>query len=129
MRERCDNPKSISYKYYGARGITYDSSWNDFKNFLTDMGERPENTTLDRIDVDGNYCKDNCRWSVRKVQNNTRRFQQLVTYQGHTRTIGQWADITGIHYQCLHARIFDYAWSIEKALTIKPRKSRWQQNV
>lgn len=63
MKQRCNNPNHDSYCNYGARGITYTSSWELFTGFLLDMGLRPKGTTLDRIDVNGNYNKENCKWS------------------------------------------------------------------
>lgn len=63
MKERCDNPKNKRYSSYGGRGITYDEKWKTFKGFYEDMGSsHKEGLELDRIDVDGNYDKDNCRW-------------------------------------------------------------------
>ena len=62
MKQRCDNPRSTPYRYYGGRGISYDPRWSDFMAFLADMGERPPGLQLDRIDNNGNYCKANCRW-------------------------------------------------------------------
>lgn len=79
MRLRCNNPKSVSYPAYGGRGIKIDPRWNDFANFLEDMGERPEGTTLDRIDVNGDYTKDNCRWATKEVQTTNRRKYTLIT--------------------------------------------------
>ena len=73
MRERCDNPNSRQYRWYGARGITYDPRWNDYKTFLADMGERPLGTTLDRKNNDQPYCKDNCQWSTDEIQQANRR--------------------------------------------------------
>ena len=64
MKARCLNPNSPNYKNYGGRGITICKEWLEFRNFFRDMGERPQDRTLDRIDNDGNYCKENCKWSA-----------------------------------------------------------------
>ena len=74
MRTRCLNPAHIGFAYYGGRGITICDAWlHSFETFLADMGERPDGTTLDRIDPDGNYEPDNCRWATPKVQIMNRR--------------------------------------------------------
>lgn len=68
MKNRCNNSKLKEYKNYGARGISYDPKWEKFENFYNDMGKRPEGATLDRIDVNKNYCKENCRWATKTEQ-------------------------------------------------------------
>ena len=73
MVQRCRNPKHRSFKDYGARGISFDPSWCVFSRFYADMGERPEGTTLDRIDCNENYSKANCRWADSSTQNLNRR--------------------------------------------------------
>lgn len=82
MRYRCDNPDDKDYKNYGGRGITYCEEWQDFLKFAKDMGHKPRpELSLERVDNDGPYCKANCEWATRKVQNNntraTRRFRTL----------------------------------------------------
>lgn len=72
VKERCRNLNATGYENYGGRGISYDPLWELFENFYKDMGDRPEETELDRIDVNGNYCKDNCRW----VDATTQMFNQ-----------------------------------------------------
>ena len=73
MMTRCNNPKSSNYKYYGGRGISVSEEWKNFSNFYCDMGDCPEGYTLDRIDVNGNYEKLNCRWADWKTQAANRR--------------------------------------------------------
>jgi len=73
MKTRCRNPKNVSFKYYGARGITICGRWESFDNFLADMGARPDGKTLDRIDVNGNYEPSNCRWATPTEQEANKR--------------------------------------------------------
>ena len=81
MKERCNNPNSSHYKYYGALGIKVCESWSDkengFRNFYNDMGQRPDGMTLDRIDVYSDYCKENCRWSDLTTQAYTTKREHL----------------------------------------------------
>jgi hypothetical protein len=72
-RSRCTDPEDPAYSYYGARGITFCARWDKFENFLADMGDRPRGRSLDRIDNDGNYEPDNCRWATRAEQRKNTR--------------------------------------------------------
>jgi hypothetical protein len=117
MLDRCENKNYREYPDYGARGIKICERWHDFNNFYADMGKRPPNTTLDRIDNNGNYEPSNCRWATAKTQCNNRRNNTLITYQGKTQTLQQWADETGIYKNTIIMRIYHYGWSVEKALT------------
>jgi hypothetical protein len=120
MKQRCTNPNATQWKYYGGRGITVSEKWREsFSAFLSDMGARPQNMTLDRIDSDGDYTPDNCRWATRKDQCNNRRTNRLITYNGETLTLTQWSDRTGIRVGTIWARI-NKNWPAHKALTLKP---------
>lgn len=122
MKARCLNPKSVCYSNYGGRGITICDRWlgtYGFQHFLEDMGPKPEpksEYSLDRIDTNGGYCKENCRWANRKTQNGNRRMDIYLTFNGETHHIADWSRITGISDIALRQR-YHNGWSIEKILT------------
>lgn len=122
MKQRCSNPKSPDYYRYGGRGITFDERWREYKNFLADMGERPKGMTLDRIDVNGNYTKRNCRWADAKTQCNNTRANLYISYSGQNKTATEWSRITGLSMRCIAYRV-RAGWSVKDTLT-KPPQNR-----
>lgn len=105
MKTRCTNPNLAQWKDYGGRGINFCKRWEDFQLFLEDMGCRPEGTTLDRINPNGNYEPGNCKWSTRAEQNNNRRDNHLVELEGQIMTLKRAADLLGIHRDTAFKRI------------------------
>lgn len=124
MIQRCTNIKNNNYKNYGGRGIKICEKWLEFKGFYEDMGDKPEGLSLDRIDVNGNYCKDNCKWSTNIEQHNNMRRNVKVTYNGKTQTVSQWSRELGINSRTLHDRLFRANWDIENAFNKKLQKGR-----
>ena len=117
MLQRCENPNDPRYKDYGGRGIVVCDNWHDYQKFWNDMkGSYAEGLTIDRIDVNGNYCEENCKWSTQKEQANNRRNNHMLSFNGTTQTLAQWADALGINYDTLRYRI-KRGWSVERALT------------
>ena len=83
MKERCNNPNSSNYRNYGGRGIKICERWlNSFENFYEDMGDRPLNMTLDRIDNNKNYYKENCKWSTNKQQFRNKTNSRFIEFNG-----------------------------------------------
>lgn len=91
MLDRCFQATDPDWNLYGGRGIKVDQRWLKFENFLADMGKRPEGTSIDRIDPNGDYCKENCRWATAKEQANNRRNNRFLTFKGATKTLAEWA--------------------------------------
>jgi len=122
MINRCYNPKDREYHNYGGRGIKVCQRWlDDFQNFLKDMGKAPPNATIDRIDNDGDYCPENCRWASNFTQSRNRRNNVKITYKGKTLCLQDWADKLGISYATLRKRLKYLGWSVEEAFTITPK--------
>lgn len=120
MKSRCDNPKATGYEYYGGRGITYSKRWSDFHKFYEDMGPRPEGTSLDRIDVNGDYTKENCRWATWVQQARNTTCNNLLEYDGELLCIQEWGERLGIKPNSILTRL-RRGWTVEEALLKVPR--------
>lgn len=119
MKNRCSDKADLLHKKsYFDRGIRVCNEWkNDFKafyNWAINNGYSDE-LTIDRIDNNGNYSPDNCRWATVKEQNKNRRSNHLITFNGETHTMKEWSEILKIDYNKLKHRINNYNWPIEEA--------------
>lgn len=119
MIRRCYVETEKAYKNYGGRGITVCDRWlNSFENFLLDMGERPSSEySLDRDDNEGNYTPSNCKWATRTEQNNNKRTNVILTHNGKSMTISQWAEELGCSHAKLNNRLNNLKWSVSDTLT------------
>ena len=115
MMRRCYNISSTRYARYGGRGITVCDRWHDASKFLEDMGEPPQNMTLDRVNNDGGYSPENCRWASYTEQNNNRNTTKFIEFRGERLSGAQWARRLGISKATLYERL--KKWPIERALT------------
>lgn len=120
MHQRCANPQDHSFKHYGGRGIRVCDRWQSFDAFLEDMGRPAAHESLDRIDVNGDYAPENCRWATPRVQANNKTNNRTITLGDKSLTVSQWADLLGLTYGCLWRRLRSSE-SIERALTCHPR--------
>lgn len=122
MHQRCTNPKTMNFSDYGGRGIKICDRWlESFENFLSDMGEKPsKNHSIDRIDPDGNYEPDNCRWVPRSVQDNNKRNSRKLAYNGRVQTVTEWAKEYNINASTLFHRLKNYP--LAEALMLKNNK-------
>lgn len=121
MRQRCLNPKNPNYKYYGGRGITICSRWNNFANFSADMGRRPSpKHSMERIDNNKNYEKSNCRWATSTEQCGNRRTSRLLSYHGRTQPMCAWQKELGFSRHLIQQRL-KRGWTIEQTFEIPPQ--------
>jgi hypothetical protein len=107
MRERCRNPKNPAYQHYGGRGIEVCAEWDDYEKFRSwaMVNGYKNNLTIDRINVNGNYCPENCRWATVREQQNNRRNNHIVEVDGVIHTISEWARIVGINPATIRRRL------------------------
>ena len=125
IKRRCYNSNEKSYNRYGGRGIKVCDRWkNSFENFYKDMGPRPSTAhQIDRIDNDGPYSPDNCRWTSRLKQANNKSNNRLISFESKTLTLAQWSRETGINAETISTRLKS-GWPVKKALTFPVRKKR-----
>ena len=123
MKQRCYNPKEPKYKHYGERGIKVCERWlNSFENFFADMGKAPVGFSIDRIDVNGDYTPENCRWADNETQQYNRRDTVKITFNGITENLLYWSKMTGIPAKNLYSRFHSMKWSAEKTLCTPLRR-------
>lgn len=122
MVARCTNPKHQTYHLYGGAGVTVCERWLTFANFLEDMGEKPPGTSLDRIQGSRIYDKPFCRWATPKEQGRNKSNNRLLTFQGETLTMAEWAERLEWSPATISHRV-NAGWSDEDALTISPETS------
>jgi hypothetical protein len=119
MIARCTNYKTKNFKNWGGRGIKICDRWlNSFENFIEDMGECPSNNfCIDRIDNNGDYELQNCRWATYKEQNKNRRSTNFITFNNLTKSVSEWAEYLKISRPTLSTRLWKLGWTVEKAFT------------
>ncbi len=123
MKQRCEDPKHTAYDRYGGRGIYVCTRWSEsFLNFLEDMGERPEDTSLDRIDNDGPYEPGNCRWATYTEQQRNRRNNRVITLDGQRKFAAQIAKDNGIESVKFWRRLHE-GWTVEESAGMKKHPS------
>ena len=116
MRQRCYLQSCRQFNNYGGRGIRVCERWKDFENFLADMGERPDGAQIDRIDNNGNYAPENCRWATQKQNMRNTRHNRLIEWRGETLPLAAWAERLGINERTFTNRL-NRGWPLERAMT------------
>ena len=120
MKTRCYNKNNKEYFDYGGRGILVCDRWvNSFEYFLKDSGLAPSKShSIERVDNNGIYCKNNCIWATKKEQANNRRSVKLFSFNGVLKNLDEWAFEYNMKRKTLWKRITKFGWSVEDALTI-----------
>ena len=125
LRARCSNPKNKLFRYYGGRGISVCDRWSgphSYEIFLADVGRRPSSKhSLDRIDNNLGYEPSNVRWATRTQQMRNTRRSRIVAIDGVTRTLVEWAEVSGVSYGTIHRRLTTLGWSPKQAVFAEAR--------
>ena len=127
MIDRCNNPENVNYINYGRRGIKVCEEWlKDFSVFESWALENgfDKKLSIERIDNDGGYSPENCKWANRSEQANNRRSNRNLTFKGRTQNLRAWANELGIKENTIRARLDNLGWSVEKSLTKPTNKYR-----
>jgi hypothetical protein len=124
MKGRCSNPKNIGWKHYGGRGISVCERWMKFENFYADMGKIPDGKTLDRMDNDGPYSPENCRWATEAEQKRNTRVTRFVEWEGVRMSVADFADKFGLTRKIVIARL-DANWPAHQLNLPRRVRNRW----
>lgn len=132
MLERCYYKRSKCYGNYGGRGITVCHRWRrSFEAFYEDMGQKPsKGHSIERVDNNRGYCKENCKWATVLEQANNKRTSRYLTFRGETKTMTQWSRATGIKKATIWYRLTVSGWDVERSLTTPTgsMKESWRRN-
>lgn len=122
MRGRCNRETHSDYHLYGGRGIKVADIWKNFAQFFEDMGPKPTSAhSIDRIDVNGNYEPENCRWATAKEQAQNKRSSSRLTIDGETKVVTEWARLYRIDRTKVQYRL-RVGWTAKQALGIDPHE-------
>jgi len=124
MRQRCANPNYKGSYLYIGKGISCDKSWTSFKKFHEDMGDRPDGKSLDRIDGNKGYSKENCRWATPTEQSRNTSKNRLIEIDGVTKCLSEWCEIYDMPRDLVHVRIYNSGISPKEALSLRGKTTR-----
>ena len=125
MLYRCNTESSPIYKAYGGRGISVCDEWHSFEKFIDDMGFRPTvYHSIDRVDVDGNYCKENCRWATKKEQSRNRTNSSYLVVDGNKIQVDDYCEKYGVNVMAIKSRI-KRGWSNERIISTPLRSAKF----
>lgn len=122
MHDRCYNKNTEAYKNYGNRGITVCDRWHKFENFLEDMGEPKNFESIDRINNNGNYEPENCRWATMEDQANNKRNTRFILLNNERKSITAYSGISGINKNTIYARLSN-GWDNNKIINTKTKRN------
>lgn len=120
IKRRCYTPSVRDYKNYGERGIKMCDDWkNSFEAFMlwSIQSGYSDGLTIERKDMNGDYCPENCTWIPFQEQQKNRRFCRFITYKGETKTLTDWCKALNLPYKQIHNRMFKLGWSFERAVS------------
>lgn len=122
MIARCRSQEEHKRRSYSDRGVSVCERWSDFRNFLQDMGPKPQGSTLERINNNLGYSKENCKWATKSEQARNRRTNTILTARGESRCLTEWLEIVGIKQSTLSQRL-RYGWTHEEAIFGKEKRN------